>query len=285
MYKAVLKIAYDGGSFLGFQRQKNAESVQGRLEATLTKILSSPIQIVGAGRTDAGVHAMGQVVCFICPKPLTAAALTYSLNCLLPPSIRVIEAVLLEADNHFQPRFDALSRTYSYYLVEQSSPLERLFFAKRAWCLRDELDLELTHKACTILSGVHDFSSFSYKMPKDKSRVREVLDFSLSYHQKALPQVGEERPRLIRLSISANGFLRRMVRLLTTAVVQVGLEKLSLDELSSLLKAANPHLAPHLAPAQGLYLEKVSYEPDPFKLFRGSKRHHLAQLALSPLLR
>jgi tRNA pseudouridine38-40 synthase len=162
-----------------------------------------------------------------------------------------------------------------------------MFWGGRAWCLPQTLDLELAEEAAHLFKGELDFSTFSYRMQEMETRVRTVSAIAISGQKADLLQgeattatgiCADGGPRLLRLSITANGFLRRMVRLIAAGVVEVALGQRSLLDLQSRLQARDPSRAPHPAPPEGLYLERVVYDPDPFTSHRGTSRHALATL-------
>lgn len=276
--KAVLKIAYDGGAFSGFQRQPHITTVQGKLESALSQILSDPVSLQAAGRTDVGVHATGQVVAFPLEKTVDIRRLCRSANSLIGESIAVSEGVLLDDDDPFHPRYSAQSRTYSYAILQSCTPQQSCFWKDRAWCLPSSLDLEAMNEASTLFLGEIDFSTFSYKMEKMETRVRHVSNLSLQAEPAPWLISPQPGPRLIRLSITANGFLRRMVRLIAAGVVEVGLGRRSLQDLRARLECLDPTKAPHPAPPHGLYLESIDYDPDPFLRYQDSSHHAYALL-------
>ena len=276
--KFVLKIAYQGGAFAGFQRQSQDKTVQGALEAVLGQILDHPVALSGAGRTDQGVHATGQVVAFHSNSAIGPDRLCRSANSLLRESIAVLEAVSLDDDDPFHPRYSALERTYSFFVLDRCGPREERFWADRAWCLPQTVDLERARQAAALFVGERDFSSFSYKMEKMETRVRKVTSLEVT-EQPASPLVSPiPGPRLYRLRITSNGFLRRMVRLVAAGLIEVATGQRSLEDLSRRLSAADPARAPHPAPPHGLYLEQIRYQPDPFERYQGTARHALAKL-------
>lgn len=277
--KVVLKIAYDGRAFFGFQRQSQNKTVQGCLEAALTQILQKPVTLQGAGRTDQGVHASGQVVAFSCDGVPSLRRLCRSLNSLLRDPITVVEAAALDNEDPFHPRYSAVARTYSYYLLTGCGPREARFWSGRLWCIPCSLSLESTIEAASIFLGEHDFSTFSYKADRMESRIRNVSQVDVVSQEAPGPLDPDSGSRLIRITISANGFLRRMVRLITSGIVEVGSGRRRLDDLRTRLMVCDPSQAPLAAPPDGLYLEGIDYQPDPFELTRGTSRHALADLS------
>lgn len=273
--KYALKIAYDGAGFFGFQRQSAHKTVQGELEGYLSSFFAQEITTVAAGRTDSGVHGNGQVVAFESEQVKDLGRLCHSLNSMARVPLAVREAVCLEDDDPFHPRYSALSRTYSYYLVDRCTPRESILWKHCAWCLAGELQPDSLRQPLAGLIGEHDFTTFSYKSADLPSRVRQLFELELS-PEPSCSLLGSQGARLWRLQVRANGFLRRMVRLLTAGLVEVGLGLRESDDLLQRLEARKAELAPHPAPPQGLYLDEVEYQPDPFLELAGTSRHHRA---------
>lgn len=240
-YKAI--IAYDGTDFLGFQIQAKGRTVQGTVEAALKKIAKHPVRIIGAGRTDTGVHAIGQVISFRLPWRHRLADLHRALNANLPQDIVVLE--LSEIDSGFHPRFDALSRQYRYTILNQR--VRDVF--KRCYALHvaQVLDIGRMQQASLHLLGTHDFASFG-RAPQGDNTVRTVT-------QAAWSANGPE----ITFEITANAFLYRMVRSIVGTSLEVGLGKLKVDEVKKILLARDRSRARTLVPSNGLCLVKVNY--------------------------
>ncbi len=269
--KYVLKVAYDGTAFNGFQRQSQDKTVQGVLEGLLSQFFAREIQLVAAGRTDSGVHGRGQVVAFECEAEKELGRLCHALNAMARDPLAVLEAVRLAPDDPFHPRYSARARTYHYFLLDSCGPEHLVFWQKRTWCLSQTLDLDQMRQTCAELVGVHDFTTFSYKSAEQPTRVRSVAHFGVV--EESVPSLlsSTPGPRLLRIEIRANGFLRRMVRLLTASLVEVGLGARKPEEVVERLKACNAELAPHPAPPYGLTLHKVHYQPDPFQSESGHR--------------
>lgn len=242
-YRGIL--AYDGTDFLGFQIQATGRTVQGEVEAALEEVTQSPIRILGAGRTDAGVHASGQVIAFDAHWRHTTAELQRALNAVFPADISLRQ--LTPAHPTFQPRFDARERTYHYTILNQPvrDPLWRLY----AYHVPQTLDVAAMDQASRYLVGTHDFSSFG-KPPKGEtfSPVRTVTR----------AEWGQSGARLT-FAISANAFLYRMVRAIVAVLVQVGLGERGPDEVRDILAARDRALVKSLAPPHGLCLVRVEY--------------------------
>jgi tRNA pseudouridine38-40 synthase len=240
-------VSYDGTQFGGFQRQTNARSVQGEIEAALETLSGKPVAIVGAGRTDAGVHATGQVVAFNLDWGHGLEALTKAINVNLPLDVAVCE--LAECGERFHPRFDAVSRRYEYTIAicAVRKPMMRLY----AWQLEHDLDVAKMAKAAQHLIGQHDFAAFG-SVTSGESTVRKVM--------RAEYEVIEQEPKLLQFNIEANGFLFRMVRRIVATLVRVGQGKIGPDEVREILVSREGNQAKGAAPACGLSLVEVKYE-------------------------
>lgn len=236
-------IAYEGTAFLGFQKQAQGPTVQGALEEVLAGIAGDGVRVLGAGRTDAGVHAEGQVVAFDLAWRHSLDDLRNALNALLPRSIAVLEVAW--APEGFHPRFDALSRTYRYRVFNR--PVRSPFEERFAWHVPEPLDVEQMERAAALLVGVHDFASFG-QPTQGEATVREVYRAHW-----------ERRGDLVLFEIEANGFLRGMVRSLVGTLVDVGRGRLLASEVERVLQARDRSAASPTAPPQGLFLVHVRY--------------------------
>jgi tRNA pseudouridine38-40 synthase len=239
-------IAYDGTAYHGFQRQANAVSIQQKLEEALAEIARSPVVLIGAGRTDTGVHAVGQVITFTLSWNHTPLALSNALNHHLPDDIAVLDVEVAAED--FHPRYDAVSRTYEYhlYVAEVRDPLRR----NRAWHLRMPLSVDFVHEAARHLIGTHDFAVFGTP-PAGENTVRTIW-------QAEWTVAGSEHT----FTITGNAFLYRMVRHIVGTLVMVGQGKMTADEFGGILSARRSGRALPLAPAHGLILTRVKYSED-----------------------
>lgn len=265
--KYVLRICYDGSEFFGFQKQPHHPTVQQELESALGKLFDDKIHLVYAGRTDTGVHGLGQVAAFEHPRTLPARALVDGVNCSLSDAVNVLESAVLPDNHEFHPRYSALSRTYEYRLLCEASPADRVIWSGRAWCLGGRPNLDLLREAAGLLVGEHDFRTFTSRADEPHYR-REV--FAVDVTERGSPQS-------LVLTLTANAFLRKMVRLLVAGLVEVGLGLSSCGQLLQRLEKADPDWGPHPAPAQGLYFQSVRYQPDPFgeiALERYQARNH-----------
>lgn len=258
MRRIKLEVEYDGSAFSGFQRLPEGEhrSVQAELEAVLSRLLDRETLVKAAGRTDAGVHATGQVVAFDTPSARSLAALVKGSNALLPACVRVVSADEVAPD--FHPRFSARSRLYQYYVVPSDRP--DAFFQNRVWWLRRRLELEPMRKAARALLGRHDFSAYCSRVPREESRIRELQRLEVDTAPAGLlPGPWQRLQPLVRFELEADAFLRRMVRMLVAALVNVGTGEWEPDRPAEILRSRDPGQSAPPAPPGGLYLVKVRY--------------------------
>jgi len=240
-YRAVVE--YDGTDFLGFQIQAQGRTVQGEIEKALQQVTQSVIRIEGAGRTDTGVHATGQVVAFNAQWKHSLTDLQRALNANLPADIVISD--LKTVDSTFHPRFDALSRSYRYTVINQPWPavLQRRY----AYHVKTPLAVNAMNEASRFLIGSHDFASFG-KPPQGENTVRQVSQAEWTADGK-----------LLNFEITANAFLYRMVRTIVGTLIQVGLGQLAVSEIKNILDARDLTRSAPPAPAHGLCLVRVTY--------------------------
>jgi tRNA pseudouridine38-40 synthase len=245
-----LTVAYDGEPFAGFARQPGLETVQGSLESALGVVLRREVATVGAGRTDSGVHALGQVVSFPAPGGVPdPATLARSLNALVAPGIVVRE--VCTARPGFSARFDAVSREYRYRLVDGEAP--PLFLRPLAWRLSRPLDLGAMREAATSLLGEHDFRSFCVaESAVGKTTTRRIERIEIAEQS----ELGEA---CIVVRVVGNAFLHSMVRVIVGSLVEVGVGRRHSSWMTEALAARDRAAAGPTAPAQGLTLWSVSY--------------------------
>lgn len=257
-----LRIEYEGTGYSGFQRQpvEGPPSVQAALEAALTRLVAHPVRVLGAGRTDAGVHATGQVISFRTTADRTPRVIVRGANALLPPDIRVLDAA--EAEEGFHPRFSALSRTYEYLVLQDPSPDTLLL--RRAWHLAEALDVERMQQAGNRLLGSHDFTTYSARVPDEEPRVRTLRELAVERWSGGGPGPLSRLGGAVVVRVRADSFLRRMVRMLTGALVKVGRGEWDVDAPRQALEARDSGASPPPAPPWGLYLVDVEY-PQPIR--------------------
>jgi tRNA pseudouridine38-40 synthase len=237
-----LTIEYDGSDFCGWQKQPKVRTVEGEMVRVLSGLVGGEPEIVTAARTDSGVHAVGQVVNFSCLAAIAVEDLRNAVNALLPPDIKVVGA--REVPLAFNARFDATRRTYRYELSTRPTSVWRM----RRWYVRWDLDPESMREVGQGLLGQHDFSAFTCK-DEQRSPWIEMKEFALEVIE----------PEGLAMVFSANRFLRKMVRLLTGTLVEVGRGKLRPGEFFDILSNRDRNRAGPCAPPQGLYLMGVEY--------------------------
>jgi len=247
-------IAYDGTEFKGFQRQAKARTVQGVLEAALHRIGWQGQLILGAGRTDTGVHAAGQVAGFDIDWEHTPQALQEAINANLPADVAVRQVQPVEAD--FHPRYDALARRYAYKVLFAASrdPLQERY----AWRLWPPVAMEALQVATCILIGTHDFAAFGTPPRAGGSTIRTVYQAEWQANGSNLV-----------FEITANAFLYRMVRRVVYVLVAVAQGRLTIEQIASSMQAGKLEAVPGLAPAHGLSLVEVIYQQEFLEAIQG----------------
>lgn len=249
-YRYFLKLSYNGSFFHGWQSQSNAHTVQQELEKCLSTILQEEIQVVGAGRTDTGVHARIYYAHFSLSHPLAMDLLDnlrYKLNCILPNSIAIKDVSAVKADVH--ARFSALNRMYRYYIVRDHDP----FLVGLAYRYTLPLNIELMNQAASIIKQYHDFTCFT------KSGTQTSTNICSVYESK-----WEEKDNLLIFETRANRFLRNMVRAMVGTLLEVGRERITIPQFIQILESGTRSDAGQSVPACGLFLEDVEYPDDIF---------------------
>ena len=242
-YKALIE--YDGADYFGFQRQKaGTPTVQSELEGAIEHLTQTDTKIVGAGRTDSGVHALGQVISFSIDWQHGQRALQRGLNAFLPADIVILQ--LKQVPLSFHPRYDARRRSYIYTIYNTSvrSPVQRL----RSWHVDVALNVKLMNEAAQFLIGTHDFSTFG-KAPQGDNTVREVFEANW-----------QRDGRFFHFHITGNAFLYRMVRSLVGSLKLVGEERWTVDDFETAFRSCERSCSGKVAPPQGLFLASVAYE-------------------------
>lgn len=240
-----LTISYDGTNYHGWQKQKNRVTIQQTLESALEKIINKKINLTGAGRTDAGVHAIAQVANFKTDTiniPVNKLPLT--LNSILPEDIRVLSGEIV--DENFHARKSAKSKTYLY--VISNTPIQSPFFARYSWHIPYKINLKKMQKAAKILRGKHDFRSFMSQGSNTKSTVRNLMKVKI-----------KKKDSQIIFTLKADGFLKQMVRNIIGTLVEIGTGKREPEEIIKILNAKDRTKAGICAPPNGLFLLEVNY--------------------------
>ena len=253
-----LTIAYDGAAFHGWQRQAGHPSIQQEVEEVIARIWKQHLSIEGSGRTDTGVHALGQVAGFTAPRKLAAPILLRALNDHLPHAIRVTKAEFLEPS--FHARFDVRAKTYEYRI--HTAPFSDPFLYDRAWHIPKPLDDAAMERAAAFLRGTHDFAALASNAGYARTTtVRTISALTL-----------RRQGSILAVRVTADGFLYHMVRNIVGALVRVGRGKLSPEAFGKIVKGGKRIEAPASAPAIGLYLMKVEYYPKAVRLQRAKNR-------------
>jgi tRNA pseudouridine38-40 synthase len=240
-----IKLAYNGTSYNGWQVQKNAPSIQASINEALTHLCKERLNLVGCGRTDAGVHARAFYAHFDLTKPLEdLSSLVKNLNHYLSKNIVIFDIFPVAPDAH--ARFDATSRTYRYYILRTKDPFKQAF----SYFYHGPLDMEMMNEGAEILRSFHDFTSFSKVKTQTKTNICDI---------KMANWILVEN--LLVFTITADRFLRNMVRAIVGTLLDVGKHKITLDEFSAIIEHKDRSKAGYSVPANGLFLEGVDY-PD-----------------------
>lgn len=242
-----IKLAYDGTAFLGWQLQATGRTVQGELEAAVTRMTGQAVRVAGAGRTDAGVHALGQVASLRCDTAIPADKLRLGLDALTPDDLAILEVADVPAE--FHARHSARGKIYWYRV--HNEPLRSPFHRRWAWHVRAPLDRAAMRAAADRLLGTHDFSSFRLAGCDARTPVRELRRIDLV----------EREDGLLQLELEASAFLRGMARAIAGTLVEVGRGRLAPEAMPEILAARDRAAAAQTAPAHGLYLVHVHYPP------------------------
>lgn len=243
-YRYFIELSYRGTKYHGWQIQENAHSVQAELNKALSVLLKENISTLGAGRTDTGVHAKYFVAHFDTSRSdlNDNSSFTYHLNQILPFDISIKSIHSVKPDAH--ARFDATSRTYEYIICRDKDP----FWRELAWLYYGDLDIELMRKASKYLLNYTDFTTFSKVGSDNKTSICKILAANW-----------EEKDNLLIFTISADRFLRNMVRAIVGTLIDVGRKKISVEYFVKIIEAMDRSLAGSSAPAEGLYLTGIEY--------------------------
>lgn len=242
-FKVILQ--YEGTRYQGWQKQESTENtIQGKLEALLSKMAGSKVEVQGSGRTDAGVHATGQTANFHLDTEKTPAQIMEYMNFYLPEDIAVV--AIEEVDERFHSRLNAKGKTYCYRVMNTAIP--HVFDRRYVHVVEERLDVEAMGKAAAFLTGTHDFKAFTSNKRSRKSTVRRIDSIKIE-------RMNDE----IRFTFSGNGFLYHMVRIMTGTLLDVGMHKTKPEELADILAMGLRENAGELVPAKGLTLMEVRY--------------------------
>jgi tRNA pseudouridine38-40 synthase len=252
-----LTIEYDGTDYVGWQRQPEGVSIQALLEDALVPFEGGPVTVHAAGRTDAGVHALAQVASVATSASHDVAALQRALNAVLPADVRITNVE--DAAPGFHARFDAVSKTYEYRIV--NGPYASAFQHRYVWHVPGTLDLDAMRTGAASLVGRHDFAAFQATGASVSTTVRTILALDLSRRVRPGPE-----PPLLVLRITGDGFLRHMVRTIAGTLVDVGLGRWPSTHVATILAGRDRTRAGRAAPPAGLFLVEVSYASSGFAL-------------------
>lgn len=237
-------VSYDGTDYFGFQFQPRVPTIQAELEWVLSEIVKEPVSVCGSGRTDAGVHAAGQVINFRTEGTIPVDRLCLAMNSLLRRSVAAIDAI--EVDLSFHARYSARSRTYEYSILNRAVP--DALVSRYSWHVRNPLDADAMQKSAKVLIGTHDFSSFASADRDQTSPVRDLREIEVT-------RVDDR----VLITIKANAFLRSMARVIVGTLTEVGLGLRAGSDMNRILEAADRRQAGKTAPARGLCLREVEY--------------------------
>jgi len=245
-----LLVSYDGTNYFGWQAQSGQRSVQETIEDAIARVTGQSVRILASGRTDGGVHALGQVVSFRLETRLTPEVLRRALNAVLPDDIAVLDAS--ETHDGFHSTHQALGKRYRYLIHD--GPVRDVFRRRYCWHFRQgRLDAQSMHRSATALIGAHDFSSFETSSSRSKNSVRTIFDLTVRRGR------GDEQD-WITIEVEADGFLYNMVRAIVGTLVEVGRGVRPETYPAEVLRAVDRRLAGPTAPPQGLFLVKVDYK-------------------------
>lgn len=247
MKRVMLVVAYDGTNYCGWQVQPNAVTVEGVINQKLSELLKEEIKVIGASRTDSGVHALGNVAVFDTEARIPGEKVSYALNQRLPDDIRIQKSMEVPLD--FHPRYCKCWKEYEYRIFngEFANPMERLY----SYFVYKKLDVEAMRKAATYLVGEHDFKSFCSTATQTETTVRTVFGIDV-----------DKQDKVITIKVRGNGFLYNMVRIIVGTLVQVGLGFYEPGRVKEMLEAEDRTVAGPTAPACGLRLNEIFYDVD-----------------------
>ena len=256
-YKAILQ--YEGTRYRGWQTQGNTENtIQGKLEALLTKMAGEPVEVNGSGRTDAGVHAAGQVISFRCKTEKSPKEICRYMNEYLPEDIAVLSVE--EAAPRFHARLNAVGKTYVYRIW--NAPVRNVFRRRFTTWIQKPLDLEAMEQAAALLCGTHDYRAFCSLKKFKKSTVRTIEKIEIG-------KIGQE----IRISYTGDGFLYHMVRIMAGTLYETAIGHIPPNSIPERLASRNRRLMGRTAPPEGLYLNRVFYDDGEIPGYHGGTCH------------
>ena len=239
-------LQYEGTRFKGWQRQESTDNtIQGRLEQLISRMCQEPIEIQGSGRTDAGVHALGQIFNFHSSTSMSCNEMRDYINQYLPEDIAVLEVA--EVPIRFHSRLNAKGKKYSYHI--NNSVIPNVFWRKYSIMIEKPLDIQSMKRAADFMIGTHDFKSFTSTKKGKKSTIRTIESISIVQERE-----------MIHITFKGDGFLYHMIRILVGTMIEIGLGDREPESIITILEKKNREEAGYLVPAKGLILEKVYYE-------------------------
>ncbi|WP_099466893.1 tRNA pseudouridine(38-40) synthase TruA [Konateibacter massiliensis] len=244
MKRVKMIVAYEGTNYCGFQVQPNGITIEEVLNKKLTELLNENIKVIGASRTDSGVHALGNVVVFDSSTRIPGEKISFALNCMLPEDIRIQGSCEVASD--FHPRYCKTRKTYEYRIVNRTFPIPTL--RNLTHFEHYPMDVERMREAAKYLVGEHDFKSFATAKLQVESTVREIYSLTV-----------EEEGEMIVIRVTGNGFLYNMVRIISGTLMEIGKKQLDASIVSSILEGCDRSLAGPTAPAKGLTLVEIEY--------------------------
>jgi len=250
-----LLIEYDGTNYHGWQSQKSDGTIQDIMSEKIASITGEKVRLTGASRTDAGVHALGQVAAFGTESRLASEVLMRAMNAKLPMDIRILAAA--EAESSFHPRYDASEKSYFYLL--STSRRHSAFLYKYVWYINAEVDFASMKEAVSTILGEHDFSSFRGSGCGAKNPIRTVVAADVTRLDEINFMTASLKGDFIKIRIEANAFLRHMVRNIVGTLVEVSRGRISPSDFKKILESCDRKAAGPTAPAKGLFLDKITY--------------------------
>ncbi len=257
MRRIKLVVAYDGTCYHGWQLQPREITIEGVLNETIYRLTGEKIQVIGASRTDAGVHALGNVAVFDTQSRIPGDKFAYALNQRLPADIVIQDSVEVSAE--FHPRHQNCRKTYEYTILNRRFPLPE--FRNTAYFYHGKLDREKMQKAAQALVGEHDFAAFCSAGAQVQTTVREIYALDVR-------SVSEDQ---IQIRVEGNGFLYHMVRIIAGTLLEVGKGRVNVSEISDIIASCDRSKAGPTAPAQGLRLVEICYVDAPDTYCNSSK--------------
>jgi len=238
-------VKYLGTNYHGWQKQLGEKTIQGEIEKAAEEIFGERIYLIGSGRTDAGVHALGQTANFIVKHSIPKDRILYALNSKLPKDIRVVDSV--EVPMEFHSRYDAIGKTYQYNIYNEK--VLDPFIKDTTYFVPLKIDLNKIDRAKDLFIGEHDFKGFMSSGSSVENTIRNIYKVRMN-----------EKNNIIKFNITGNGFLYNMVRIIIGTLVDIGRGKIKENDLKDIIESKNRKLSGHTARAEGLFLKKVYYE-------------------------